>query len=35
MFTNTKYEYQIANTNCAQTKDRATKQIQKLQRTKR
>ena len=26
---------QIPNTNCAQTKERATKQIQKLQRTKR
>ena len=34
-FTNTKYEYQISNVNCAQTKERATKQIQKLQRTKR
>ena len=28
-------KYQIPNTNCAQTKERATKQIQKLQHTKR
>ena len=34
-FTTTKHEYQIPNTNCTQIKERATKQIQKLQRTKR
>ena len=34
-FTNTNYEYQIPNANCAWTKERATKQIQKLQRTNR
>ena len=34
-FTNTKYEYQMPNMNCTQTKERATNQIQKLQCTKR
>ena len=34
-FTNTKYEYHIPNANCAQTKERATNQIQKLQHTKK
>ena len=32
---NTNTKYQIPNANCAQTKERATNQIQKLQRTKR
>ena len=32
---NTNTKYQIPNANCAQAKERATNQIQKLQRTKR
>ena len=34
-FINAKYKYQISDANCAQTKERATNQIQKLQHTKR
>ena len=34
-FTNTEYEYQIQDINCAQTKERVTNQIQKLQHTKK